>query len=410
MTAEDVDRVRARWLLRTGAGSAALTSTVEVTNIGGDELSLGALPSLSLPVTGEAAGAAVGPEELDLISGASEWCAENRWQRHPVRGYLPALSSIAHQLSAKGAYSARVLGSWSTGGALPTGVLAARDDSFALAWQLEHNGPWRWDLAEESAGLTLTLSGPTDADHQWLAVLRPGETFCTVPATVALGVGWQAALGELTKHRRLARRPHPDNERLTVIYTDYMNTLMGEPTAERLLSLVDAAAEAGAEAFSIDAGWYDTTMQGFAGWWDYVGEWQPSIVRFPNGITEVLDRIRERGWYPGSGSSAMWSVCAAPWLSSCPTTPSSAGADAGWPKPGAITWTCAIRPLGLTWTPRGSAGRGPGCRLFQVRLQHQPRTGHRRRWHQCRCGTAGPQPSPAGLAGRAAGPAPKFDY
>jgi len=46
VTAEDVDRVRARWLLRTRAGSAALTSTVEVTNIGVDELSLGALPSL----------------------------------------------------------------------------------------------------------------------------------------------------------------------------------------------------------------------------------------------------------------------------------------------------------------------------------------------------------------------------
>jgi alpha-galactosidase len=299
VTAEDVDRVRARWLLRTRAGSAALTSTVEVTNIGGDELSIGALPSLSLPVTGEAAGAAVGPEELDLISGASEWCAENRWQRHPVRCYLPALSSIAHQISAKGAYSARVLGSWSTGGALPAGVLVARDDSFALAWQVEHNGPWRWDLAEEPAGVTLTLSGPTDADHQWLAALKPGETFCTVPATVALGVGWQAAVGELTKHRRLARRPHPDNERLTVIYNDYMNTLMGDPTTERLLPLVDAAAEAGVEAFCIDAGWYDTTMQGFAGWWDYVGEWQPSPVRFPNGITEVLERIRECGLVPG---------------------------------------------------------------------------------------------------------------
>jgi hypothetical protein len=35
VTAEDVDRVRARWLLRTGAGSAALTSTVEVSNIAG---------------------------------------------------------------------------------------------------------------------------------------------------------------------------------------------------------------------------------------------------------------------------------------------------------------------------------------------------------------------------------------
>jgi alpha-galactosidase len=299
VTAEDADRVRARWLLRTRAGSAALTSSVQVTNIGEDELSLGALPSLSLPVSGEAAGAAVGPEELDLISGVSDWCAENRWQRHPVRAYLPALSSIAHQPSAKGAHCARVLGSWSTGGALPAGVLAARDDSFALAWQVEHNGPWRWDLAEEPAGLTLTLSGPTDADHQWLATLQPGETFSTVPATVALGAGWQAAVGELTKHRRLARRPHPDNERLTVIYNDYMNTLMGDPTTARLLPLVDAAAEAGAEAFCIDAGWYDTTMQGFTGWWDYVGEWQPSSVRFPNGITEVLDRIRERGLVPG---------------------------------------------------------------------------------------------------------------
>jgi len=299
VTAEDDDRVRVRWLLRTRAGSAAVTSTVEATNIGEDELSLGALPSLSLPVSGEAAGAAVGPEELDLISGASDWCAENRWQRHPVRGYLPSLFSIAHQYSAKGAHSARVLGSWSTGGMLPAGVLAARDDSFALAWQIEHNGPWRWDLAEESGGLTLTLSGPTDADHQWLAVLQSGETFTTVPATVAVGAGWQAAMAELTKHRRLARRPHADNERLTVIYNDYMNTLMGDPTTARLLPLVDAAAEAGVDAFCIDAGWYDTTMQGFAGWWDYVGEWQPSTVRFPNGITEVLDRIRERGLVPG---------------------------------------------------------------------------------------------------------------
>ena len=110
---------------------------------------------------------------------------------------LPAdtKSSAAHQLSSKSAHSARVLGSWSTGGALPAGVLATRDDSFALAWQVEHNGAWRWDLADQPAGLTLTLSGPTDADHQWQAVLQPGETFRTVPATVALGAGWQAAVG-----------------------------------------------------------------------------------------------------------------------------------------------------------------------------------------------------------------------
>ena len=299
VTAEEADRVRARWLLRTRTGSAAVTSTVEVTNIGADELSLGALSTLSLAVTGDIAGIANGPDELDLITGASDWCGENRWRRGPVRDHLPALSSVVHRLSPKGAYSARVLGSWSTGGALPAGVLAARDDSFALAWQVEHNGAWRWDLAEEPAGLTLTLSGPTDADHQWNAVLRPGETFAAVPATVAVGAGWQAAVGELTRHRRLARRPHLDNKRLTVIYNDFMNTLMGNPTTELLLPLVDAAAEAGAEAFCIDAGWYDDSMAGFAGWWDYVGEWRPSTTRFANGITEVLDRIRSRGLVPG---------------------------------------------------------------------------------------------------------------
>ena len=146
-----------------------------MTNIGVDELSLAALSTLSLAVTGEVAREAIGPEELDLITGASDWCGENRWQRRPVRGYLPRLSSNVRRLFPKGAHSARVIGSWSTGGALPTGVLATRDDRFALAWQVEHNGAWRWDLAEEPAGLYLTLSGPTDIDHQWLAVLRPGR-------------------------------------------------------------------------------------------------------------------------------------------------------------------------------------------------------------------------------------------
>ena len=298
VTAED-DRVSARWLLSTRAGAATVTSTVAVTNLGDVEVSLGAVPTLSLAVTGQVGGVAIRPDDLDLISGANDWCGENRWQRRSVRDYLPALSSVTRRLSPKGAHSARVLGSWSTGGALPAGVLTTLDDSFGLAWQIEHNGAWRWDLAEEQSGLTLTLSGPTDADHQWLTVLAPGETFTTVPATVAVGAGWQAAVAELTKHRRLARRPHPDNERLTVIYNDYMNTLMGDPTTERLLPLVEAAAAAGAEAFCIDAGWYDNSREGFVGWWDYVGEWQPSTTRFPHGISEVLEFIRERGLVPG---------------------------------------------------------------------------------------------------------------
>ena len=53
-----------------------------------------------------------------------------------------------------------------------------------------------------------------------------------------------------------------------------MNTINGNPTTDRLLPLVAAAAQAGAECFCIDAGWYDDTE--LADWWPTVGEWVPS--------------------------------------------------------------------------------------------------------------------------------------
>jgi alpha-galactosidase len=80
-----------------------------------------------------------------------------------------------------------------------------------------------------------------------------------------------------------------------VVFNDYMNTLMGNPTTEKLLPLIDAAAEAGADCFCVDAGWYDEDGH----WWDSVGEWQPSSWRFPGGLGEVTGRIRERGMVPG---------------------------------------------------------------------------------------------------------------
>src|SRR3982074_3875599 len=75
-----------------------------------------------------------------------------------------------------------------------------------------------------------------------------------------------------------------------------MRALRAAATAERLLPVVAAAAAAGAEYFCIDAGWYAELGER---WWDAVGAWKPSRTRFPNGITEVLDRVRAAGMVPG---------------------------------------------------------------------------------------------------------------
>ena len=116
-----------------------------------------------------------------------------------------------------------------------------------------------------------------------------------MPAAVgSVTGGLDDAVGELTKYRRAIRRPNADNEKLPVIFNDYMNCLWAEPTTEKEMPLIDAAADIGCEYFCIDAGWYaDGT------WWDEVGEWMPSKWRFPGGIREPIDYIRKRGMVPG---------------------------------------------------------------------------------------------------------------
>ena len=149
-----------------------------------------------------------------------------------------------------------------------------------------------------AAGSTyLALLGPTDVEHHWRLTLQPGESFETVPVALVLSRdGFEGAVACLTSYRRAIRRPHQDHRDLPVIFNDYMNTLMGDPSTERLLPLITAAARAGAEYFCIDSGWYAELGES---WWDTVGAWAPSKSRFPNGIGEVLDHIRAEGMVPG---------------------------------------------------------------------------------------------------------------
>jgi alpha-galactosidase len=81
-----------------------------------------------------------------------------------------------------------------------------------------------------------------------------------------------------------------------LVYNDYMNTLMGEPSTEKLLPLIESAAEAGAEYFCIDAGWY-AALEG--SWWTSTGEWLEAPGRFTGGLSSVIDAIRANGMRPG---------------------------------------------------------------------------------------------------------------
>ncbi|MFF0081980.1 alpha-galactosidase [Streptomyces canus] len=281
-------------VLETAPGAGFLRSRVRLVNEGGTPLRLESVSTLTVGGITDVGG---GLDGLTLHWADNDWLAECRWRQAPFRDQVVPLNRPAHGHEGRGCFERSSQGSWSTGRHLPMGALTDPSGR-AWLWQIESSAGWRFETGEREGAAYVALFGPGDAHHQWQHTLAPGEVFHTVPAVLVRGEtgGLDAAFGELTDYRRLIRRDHPDHRALPVIYNDYMNTLMGDPTTDKLLPLVEAAGRAGAEVFVIDAGWYDDDARG---WWDAVGAWQPARGRFPGGIQEVLDAIRGHGMVPG---------------------------------------------------------------------------------------------------------------
>lgn len=276
--------------LRAADGVAGFQGWTTLTNGSDTSVRVEAVSSLYLGIVPASARGVAG---MRLTSARSTWVAENRWTTATLRDEgAPDIDVATHGQSARGRVSRTSVGTWSTGEHLPVGVLA--DDRLSVGWQVEHDGPWHWELVDAGDSVRLGLFGPTDVEHGWAAELAPGQTFTTVPASVVVAEGPTAAFAALTDHRR-ALRGTGEGEHLPVVFNDYMNTLMADPTTAKLLPLIDAAADIGAEYFCIDAGWYDDDGD----WWDSVGEWEPSTTRFDGGLARVIDQIRDAGMVPG---------------------------------------------------------------------------------------------------------------
>lgn len=232
-------------------------------------------------------------DDLSLTHAANDWAAESRWRTDPLRDIgLARIDREAQHHPPRSRAVVQNRGSWSTGEALPIGVLTG--PGYALVWEVEHNGPWLYELGETRSAAYLLLSGPTDQEHQWTAVVTPSAPFTSVPVSVGIAGSIDQAFGVLTAQRRASRKLRAADAAMPLVFNDYMNTLMGDPTTEKLLPLIDAAADAGADLFCIDAGWY---AEGH--WWDTVGAWEPAASRFPGGLGEVVDHIRSRGMQAG---------------------------------------------------------------------------------------------------------------
>ncbi|MFF8186846.1 glycoside hydrolase family 36 protein [Microbacterium sp. NPDC016588] len=278
--------VETRWRLR---GPRGLQVDHLIRNDGARPVALAAVPSLSL-----ATPASARTGRYTLHWGASEWLGESAWQQRPLAELLRDLSLPVHGQDARGRFAVTSRGGWSTGSVLPTGIL--EDEAGAtLTWQIEVTAGWSWELIQLREATALRALGPTDAENQARVVLAPGDEFRTVPAGLAVGRDRDHAVAALTAYRRALRVRRPVDDALPVVYNDYMNTLMGQPSTEALLPLIAHAARAGAEYFCIDAGWFTDETS----YWTSIGRWREAPTRFRGGLHSVLDEIRAHGMRPG---------------------------------------------------------------------------------------------------------------
>ncbi|MDQ0646528.1 alpha-galactosidase [Microbacterium natoriense] len=273
--------------LRVRAGADAVQWRHTVRNGGARAITVTAISSIMIELADR--------DGVGLLWAESEWLAENRWHEQALVDALPGLGLAAHGQDARGRFVRSSHGSWSSGEYLPVGVLA-RSGGPSLAWQIETSAGWSWELGQTQASVILSASGPSDLEHQFAERLEPGAEFTSEPAGLAIAAGGRDdAFAALTRYRRTLRELRPVDRGLPVIYNDYMNTLDGQPSSAALLPLIESAAEAGAEYFCIDAGWFTDATD----YWSAIGVWEEAPSRFAGGLAELIDTIRTRGMRPG---------------------------------------------------------------------------------------------------------------
>lgn len=273
----------------------ALRASVDITNTWDDSLVLESVTPFSTSF-----GTTLENKKTDFSSWSSYECTnecigEGRWVKTPVRRFCPALHPELSQRDPQGCHAVFSEGTFSTGTSSPVGVLESERLNMAWAFQIENNGGWRWEFGEDRSDGYFALSGPTWRNNTWSRTLGKDETFSTVPVSICFGADFHEAMAGLTRYRRAVRSQMGRSSFPMIIFNDYMNTINGDPTTEKLLPLINQAADLGVEVFCVDCGWYDDSGD----WWPSVGEWKPSTTRFPHGLREVIDRIKDKGMIAG---------------------------------------------------------------------------------------------------------------
>ena len=153
------------------------------------------------------------------------------------------------------------------------------------SWQIEL-------LCKEDDTLSL-VAGMADRDYgHWFKHLSKGEKFTSPKALVATGKSLYEVCNKLVE----AQSPDvsPLDYDMGIVFNEYCTT-WGNPSLENIKKIADKLKGKGIKYLVMDSGWYGKNE----GWWATVGDWDVNYDKFPNGLKELADYVKQCGMIPG---------------------------------------------------------------------------------------------------------------
>lgn len=160
----------------------------------------------------------------------------------------------------------------------------------AYGFALVYSGAFSLSTELTTYGTLRVQGGVSDCDFSWL--LKSGETFQTPEAALVwsgegLG-GMSRAFHALWRNRLMP--PRSLGRRRPVVANSWEAAYFDFDT-EKLFTLIDAAAECGADTFVLDDGWFESRNNDSGG----LGDWAADTRKLHGGLEAIAVRCRERG-------------------------------------------------------------------------------------------------------------------
>ncbi|BBI32683.1 alpha-galactosidase [Cohnella abietis] len=153
----------------------------------------------------------------------------------------------------------------------------------ALAW----SGNWKIVAEKTTFGHVRIAGGINDFDSSFQ--LKSGEAY-TSPVFVG-GIS-SGGFGEMSRKLHKYQQDYvlPTRQLRKVLYNSWEATEFAV-TVQGQMELAKQAAKLGVERFVVDDGWFGKRNSDRAG----LGDWQVNPEKFPNGLNELIDRVKGLG-------------------------------------------------------------------------------------------------------------------